>query len=248
MHPVNFYTELFMIALIDWRASQKTLEALKKYGFETVLMPPSPLLQTGVASHTDMLIFIGFGRLFCHTSYYESNKDLIEYIAKKGNLILSLSDEEWAQNYPLDVLFNACLIGNKLICNEKTVSRDILRAAREARYEIINVNQGYTKCSVCVVSDNAIITSDKHIAKTCKNFGIDVLLIPEGHISLPPYDFGFIGGASGLSKNNVFFCGSLDTHPDGERIKDFCKSHGKNAISLSDDKLQDVGSIMFIGE
>ena len=108
--------------------------------------------------------------------------------------------------------------------------------------------QGYTKCSVCVVSDNAIITADRAIATACAAVGIDVLTVSEGHISLPPYNFGFIGGASCACGDNVYFCGSLDTHPDGESIKEFCKNHGKLAVSLSDGELQDVGSLFFVGE
>ena len=237
-----------MIAILDCRASEAVLNALKCNGLETVLMPPSPSLQRGVASHTDMLIFIGFGRLFCHTSYYESNRSLVNNIAHIGGLTLSLSNEAWSQDYPNDVLFNACLIGNRLICNEKTVSKDILKAAEASRTETINVNQGYTKCSICTVSENAIITSDKSIAKACQSAGMDVLLISEGHISLPPYEFGFIGGASGLCGDSVYFGGSLSTHPDGDKIIEYCHKHEKKAISLSSEKLQDVGSIFFIGE
>ena len=237
-----------MIALIDCRASKISHTSLQKCGFDTFLIPPSPLLQAGVASHTDMLIFIGFGRLFCHASYYESNKDLIEYIAQKGNLNLSLSDEEWSHNYPHDVLFNACLVGNKLICNKKTVSKNILRTAFENNCLIIDVPQGYTKCSICVVSDNAIITADRSIAKACQNSSMDVLLISEGHIYLPPYSFGFIGGTSGLCGDTVFFCGSLEKHPDATKIKAFCQKYGKQTFSLSDDTLLDIGSILFIGE
>ena len=44
-------------------------------------------------------------------------------------------------------------------------------------YEIINVKQGYAKCSICVVSDNAIITADKGIAKAAIQNRIDVLEI-----------------------------------------------------------------------
>ena len=247
MHPVNFFGA-FMTALIDQRATRESIAALKRLGFNIITMPPSHFLQTGVASHTDMLIFIGFGRLFCHASYYEENKALIDDIARIGNLNISLSDEDWGQDYPKDVLFNACLVGKKLICNEKTVSTSILFAAQKSECEIINVPQGYTKCSICVVSDNAIITADKPIADICLKIGMDVLLISEGHISLPPYSFGFIGGTSGLYKNDLYFCGSLEAHPDAEKIKEFCKKHGKTAFPLTNCELQDVGSIFFIGE
>ena len=237
-----------MIALIDCRANAQAVKALENRGFEVILMPPSPHLQAGIASHTDMLLFIGFGRLFCHTSYYEEHKELIDTVALKGNLTISISDEMWDEKYPSDVLFNACKIGNKVICNEKTVSQKILDIAKREICEIVNVGQGYTKCSVCIVSENAIITSDKAIAKACKNSQMDTLLISEGHISLPPYSFGFIGGASGQCGDNVYFCGSLDMHPDGNRIRSFCEKHKKTAISLSYGELQDVGSIFFIGE
>ena len=93
------------------------------------------------------------------------------------------------------------------------------------------------------MSDNAIITSDKTIAKACVASGIDVLVVSEGNVSLPPYDYGFIGGTSGACGNKVYFCGSLDTHPDATKITEFCKSNGKDIISISDNIIFDVGTI-----
>ena len=235
-----------MFAITDCRISAEAVSALEKYGFESILLRPADYLSPSVASHTDMLLFIGFGRIFCHRRYFESNSALIDRIAALSGLELTLSDEPTGEKYPLDVLFNACLVGKSLICNEKTVSKLIFEAAQCSGCEIIGVPQGYSKCSVTVVSDNAVITADKAIAAACKNAGIDVLEISEGHISLPPYDFGFIGGASGSCGDNVYFCGSLDTHPDGERIKVFCAKHEKTAISLTGGELQDTGSLFFI--
>ena len=235
-----------MYVITDERISLSSLSRLRQEGFSPLLMPPATYLQSAVASHTDMLIFIGFDRLFCHRHYYESNKELICRICEASGKTLTLSDEPTGEKYPLDVLFNACLVGNRLICNYKTVSKLILDAAQCSGCEIISVPQGYTKCSVTVVSDNAVITADKAIAAACKNAGIDVLEISEGHISLPPYDFGFIGGASGACDDNVYFCGSLDSHPDGEMIKAFCEKHKKAAISLTGGQLQDTGSLFFI--
>ena len=235
-----------MKALIDCRADNSLLSALENYCFEPITMPPADYLQAGVASHTDMLIFIGFGRLFCHASYYDGNKELIDLIALAAELDLTVSTEQTGKKYPSDVLFNACLLGNKLICNTKTVSKLILNAAKAVGCEIINVPQGYTKCSICVVSDTAIITADKAIARVCRVAGIEVLTVSEGHILLPPYNFGFIGGASGLCGDKVYFCGSINRHPDGAKIKEFCEKHGKTAISLSDRELTDVGSLFFI--
>ena len=235
-----------MFVITDQRIGVDSIAALEKYGFAPILLPPAGFLSAPVASHTDMLIFMGFGRIFCHKTYYESNFALIDRIVALSGLELTLSDEPTDKKYPLDVLFNACLVGKRLICNEKTVSKLILEAAKAQNYEIIHVPQGYTKCSVCKVSESAIITSDKAIAAACASAKIDVLQICEGHISLPPYEYGFIGGASGIWQDKVYFCGSLSAHPDGEKIEEFCKKHDKIAVSLSDGELQDVGSIFFI--
>jgi hypothetical protein len=235
-----------MYVVTDERISETSLAYLKNEGFSSILIPPATYLQPAVASHTDMLLFLGFDRLFCHCRYYESNAELIDNLCRISGKALTLSDEPTGEKYPLDVLFNACIVGEKIICNRKTVSKLILDKALEFGYEIIDVPQGYTKCSVTVVSDNAVITADKAIAAACKNAGIDVLEISEGHISLPPYDFGFIGGASGACGDNVYFCGSLDHHPDGEMIKAFCEKHKKAAISLTGGQLQDTGSLFFI--
>ena len=235
-----------MLALTDNRINDSSLASLRREGFEVIPMPCAKHLQEAVSGHTDMLIFWGLGKIFCHRRYFDSNKELLERIADFSGAVLEISDEPTGEKYPLDVLFNACLIGNKLICNEKTVSKLILDAAVANGCEIISVSQGYTKCSVCVVSDKAIITADRGIAKACREREIDVLEISEGHISLPPYDFGFIGGASGSCGEKVYFCGSLDTHPDGDKIEEFCKKHKKSATSLGDGILQDVGSIFFI--
>jgi hypothetical protein len=236
-----------MLVITDRRIDNSSLSALENYGFEPILLPPADYLAKAVSAHTDMLVFIGFGRLFCHEKYYAKNASVIDRISSLAALDLVLSDEPTGEKYPSDVLFNACVVGNRLICNENTVSKLILELARENGYEIISVPQGYTKCSVAVVSDNAIITADKAIAVACKSAELGVLEISEGHISLPPYEFGFIGGASGVCDDKVYFCGSIDLHPEGEQIKDFCKKHKKNAVSLSGGELQDVGSLFFIG-
>ena len=235
-----------MIILADNRINASALSSLSSIANEIVLMPAADYLQAGVASHPDMLLFIGFERIFCHRRYFEQNGPLLERISALTGYEICISDEPTDEKYPHDVLFNAVLVGKRLICNTKTVSKLILSFAEEYGYETVHVPQGYTKCSVAVVSDNAIITSDKAISSICSSVGIDVLTVTEGHISLPPYDYGFIGGTCGTYGDKIYFCGSIEKHPHVESIKSFCKNHGKTAISLSNDTLQDVGSLLFI--
>ena len=235
-----------MIVLVDQRIDNTSLLTLKKTGAECFLVPPSSFIQVGVASHPDMLFFVGFGKIFCHKKYLEANRSLVESIVDASRLELALSDEEIGKKYPHDVKFNAAMVGNNLICNKKTVSKLILTSAAQNGCRIIDVPQGYTKCSTCVVSDNAVITADKPIFDACLAHNIDALLISEGNIDLPGYDYGFIGGASGCYGKSIYFCGDITRHPDEKEIIDFCQKHGKTAISLSNQRLFDVGTLMFI--
>jgi hypothetical protein len=73
-----------------------------------------------------------------------------------------------------------------------------------------------------------------------------VLLISEGGIELCGYSHGFIGGAGGVTLDTAYFCGDIFSHPDGEKIKNFCHKHKKECISLSKEPLFDVGTLFFI--
>ena len=113
----------------------------------------------------------------------------------------------------------------------------------------INVNQGYSKCSICIVDENSIITSDNGIYNECIKHNIDCLLIRQGYIDLFNMDYGFIGGCSGLLCNDeLSFYGDIKKHPDYKKILHFVKSKNKKIISLSDENLLDLGSIIPLKE
>ncbi len=213
------------------------------YDAEMISLPCASHIPPPLSHHADMILFIGFDTLFTHTEYYKSNKNVIDEIASLLHLSLCISDEYTAQSYPYDVLFNAVLLGNRLICNKKTVSKHILEHAEKHRCEIINVNQGYTKCSTLIVSGNAIITSDLKIHNEASGHNIESLLISCGGIELPPYEYGFIGGTSGCDEDNIYFYGDISKHQDYNTIKEFIQSHNKNIVTLNNDRLCDVGSI-----
>ena len=234
------------ISLVGNLIRKDEAEALEALGYFVIKIPPSPVLPHPMCTHTDMLVFIGFGCLFTHRSYYDQNHELIDKICNEGRLCAVISDEKLGVGYPCDVLFNAVCIGNKLICNPKYISKHILEKAQNSGCEVICVRQGYTKCSTCVISDNAIITADRGIHEMATRHGIDSLLIESGYISLPPYEYGFIGGASGSYDDKIYFCGDIKKHPSSKEILEFLKKHNKDAVSLSEGELLDIGSILFI--
>nr|WP_315672717.1 hypothetical protein [Clostridium sp. 19966] len=111
----------------------------------------------------------------------------------------------------------------------------------------ISVNQGYTKCSTAIISKNAVMTSDKCIAKALLENKVEVLFLPPGDILLPDLAYGFIGGACGLlDYNNLAFFGNINRYKYGSEVKHFLRKHNIEAYCLSDDKLSDRGTLMCI--
>ena len=208
------------LVLASSALTQKCASSLRERGFEVMIMPKYERLSGSVSSHPDMLAFFYGNKYICSKEYYSSAEDCFEKINSYGYSPI-LTDEIPSEKYPNDILFNSVVLGDKLFCLKKGASRELINFATSNGLQIINTTQGYTKCSVCKVSDNAIITADKGIAALAQSNGIDVLRICEGHVKLDGYDYGFIGGASGVFGDTVYFCGNLDTHPDAKEIVAF---------------------------
>ena len=233
-----------MIVLVDERIDRACEGALSERGYEIIKLSACDVLQEPVSAHPDMLVFVGKGRLFCHERYYAAAREWLDEICRKSKLELVLSREEWGEKYPADVLFNAAPMGERIICNIKSVSKHIIEAYGEEN--VINTRQGYSKCSVVTVGDNALITADTSIAKAATAAGIDVLLLLDSDTALDGYSTGFIGGASGDDGEHIFFTGNIEAHPEWHRIKTFCEAHGKVAVSLSKSPLYDYGTLIFL--
>ena len=233
-----------MLAVVDCRTNEKPKETLYRLGYKVIALPPYGKLEKAVASHPDMLIFPLCGKLITSKEYYNENRSLLDEILFCAGFELLISEKEIGDRYPDNVCFNAARVGKYLIANTEYTAKEILSVADEIGLIPINIKQGYSKCSICVVSEDAVITSDSGIYKTLsEKTDLDVLKIREGFVDLPPFAYGFIGGATGADNKNVYFCGDLNTHPDADKIRAFCQKHSKNAVSLSGGNLIDVGTI-----
>lgn len=80
------------------------------------------------------------------------------------------------------------------------------------------MKQGYSKCLTCIVDDDSIINSDEGIYKAVREYDIDCLLIKSKNIDLFELDYEF--------------------------IKKFIKLKNKEIVSLSKERLLDLGSII----
>ncbi|MDK2799477.1 MAG: hypothetical protein PWP27_994 [Clostridiales bacterium] len=228
--------------IIDGRISSKILFTLKNLGITPVLTSVSNGLYPAVSCHPDMLIHpIGNDVLIVAPDIYEfiySKLKPLNFKLIKGKSILK-------SNYPENIAYNVARIDNFAFHNVKYTDPMIREYFEQLNIKIINVKQGYTKCSTCIVNHQAIITSDKGIAKAADNYNIDVLLIEPGHILLPGLDYGFIGGATGLiSKNLLAVSGRLDTHPNYADIIKFCSNYNVHVVNLGEQQVIDIGSIV----
>ena len=232
-------------AIVDGRITDGLFLSLGRYADKTIKLPPSPLLAAPVASHPDMLIW-SFGRYIVTPSHYRQlAADIFAQLETAGFDIIEAT-ERMSPEYPNDVPLNCATVGKYVIANTSAMSSSVKAIAENYGLIPLHTKQGYAKCSTAVVSDTALITADKSIYSIAQNNGLDALLIDEGHVDLNGYGYGFIGGASGTVDGNVLFCGDLSLHPDGARMTEFCKSHGKNAVSLSSEPLYDYGTVMLL--
>lgn len=230
-------------AVIASKLSQNATDYLKNAGVEVLTFPDNPNVDPRVAHHSDLSFFFdGNGALFIANEMSEYS-DLLKNYCKNVVVI----NKELSKEYPKDVLLNCVCIGRNFICNSETVSNEIFDKMKNSGYNILDVKQGYTKCSVVPVSDNAIITDDESIFSECEKCGIDVLKVSKGSVVLEGFDYGFIGGASGkISENEIIFNGDITKHPDYNEIAFFLNKYDVKAISFKG-KLEDIGSIIPIG-
>lgn len=226
--------------IIDSRIGDNTLKELKKLGIRTILSYRSENLLLPIESHPDMTILhLGKKQFICSPdsyAYYKKEIPDADIICGKINL---------KSKYPYDIPYNITILNDKVFLNNTSDQIEILKMTNCSFKEILNVKQGYTKCNICIVNENAIITSDRNIYKTALEFDIDVLLIEPGFIELKGMSCGFIGGATGLIAPDVLAVnGEIKTHPSWEAIVGFCKNYGVNIISLKKGLIEDIGSIL----
>lgn len=235
-----------MICICDYRTPHRVLDSLRERCFEIIQLPPDPSLPAPVNGHADLLLFILDRFLFTRRNYYAIARKEIDAICRTAGFDLILSDKKADNAYPDDCGLCAAISGNNIICRETSTDPALLSLAHNSRCSILNVPQGYAKCSCAILADGAIITADRGIAKITQRAGINTLVITPGYVDLPGYDYGFIGGASGLCGKTLYFCGNIEKHPDHEKIMEFAKKHNTDVVSLSDEHLYDVGSLIFI--
>lgn len=231
--------------LVGDTLSDVCAETLRKLGFRPIFLPPYERLGRQVASHADMLLFPIGNEIFTFGEYADALPCLYRIAEEKGRRLVTV-EKLPKESYPNDVLLNCLYVGRRIFAKESAIADEVVAYAKKNGIGIINIKQGYARCTACPLSESAIITADKNISRAARAEGMDVLEISEGGVLLDGYPYGFIGGACGVFKDKIYFAGDLLSHPDGQAISEFCVKHGMTPVSLSHEPLKDVGSMFFI--
>lgn len=235
------------LALISEKADKNIVNSLSRLGFEVLSLPPDDRLDDPVAHHADMLVFTLDNTVFCNEKYFKNNEAIFKKITDYGYSIFP-SVFSVSSVYPHDIALNQAVFRNTVIGRLESCAKSILTHTDRCGYAYRSVNQGYAKCSTLILGDKAVISADDGILSVARELGADALKITNGigEINLDGYDYGFIGGASAVYENEVFFFGDLSLHTQGDNIASFCESHGFSVISLSSAPLYDYGGAIIL--
>jgi hypothetical protein len=245
---MKFTTKPFVVnedltlALVDKRLTKSMEEQLLRRNIELIKTVECNKVYGSISCHPDICVCnLGNGDIIVEPSMYMQYKELLE----KYKFNVLKGQTELKSQYPHNIAYNVAIVGDYAIHNFKYTDKKILEFIDCKGLKKINVEQGYTKCSICVVDDNSVITSDKGIYNKLDETKINCLLIEPGHIELCDMNYGFIGGCTGLiSKSELSFFGDIRKHPNYDDIRSFLDEKEKEIVIFGKEELVDLGSLI----
>lgn len=235
--------------IVDNRIRKIEMEFLNKLDRNILALPSINNVYEEISSHVDIYISKIKDTLIIEKAMYDNIKEKV-----LDNDICIVRGNETVKNpYPNDILYNVCVIGNNAIHNFKYTDKKLLEIIDKKGLNKININQGYSNCSIAVIDDNSAIVSDKKIANMLQEYGIDTLYIDE-KLDIKLLDkkgnyskmSGFIGGAIERMENNVIVFGDLNKIDKENKIRNFITSRNLNIIDFKGFDVIDYGGIIKI--
>ena len=226
-----------MLILADDRIPEKAKDTLEKHGHIIYLITHS-ISYPAISGHPDIFFCTINNHLIVAPNLSEDIKKKL----KKIKVSYSVGKKPVGEKYPETAWYNSVVTANYVIGNTSFMDQHIKDLA--ATKEIIHVNQGYTRCNLIPLKNDRFITSDKGIEKVLLKYGLEVLFVDPKGVLLPGFKNGFIGGTCGVWQNKIFFIGSLQHFPKGQKVRDFI--HDMEIVELYDGPLFDGGSLIFL--
>lgn len=230
--------------IIDERMRTIEKERLKENGYNLIEIPRNEIVYPEISSHVDIFTCRVGDKIIVEPSQYNYIKSKLKYkYIEQGN-------EDIEANYPFDIKYNVCTIGNKALHNFEYTDSKIKEELQIQGYELINTTQGYTNCSIAVIDDNSAIVTDKGLYKILQKHNIDVLYLGyEPDIKLlnnKGYSSrkGFIGGAISRIDDNIVVFGDLGKIDTEDQIRSFIKERNIDILEFKGFDVIDYGGIV----
>lgn len=236
-----------MIIIHDGRLPEEYIRALE------ISLPDAEFISLNVtysgvyesiSSHPDIYFFQMDENTLIHAPGVP--REMLKRL-KDSRVNLIAGEDDPGEKYPETARYNALSIGGCLFHNLEYTDPVILEEAERSGLQLVNISQGYTRCSCLPVGENAIITQDVNISQVAKAYGLDTLLISSGGIMLPGEKYGLIGGCgAGTGDGRVILLGDISTHPERGKIESFLKERSVGLIMAENMPIYDAGSLIVL--
>ena len=229
-------------AAVVGKCEKAIVNALLSLEIELLFSEENLNIDPAIKSHADVsVLYLGGGKIVLDKSQIVLGEAL-----KNRGFDVCFASKDISGEYPGDCRLNLALAGKRIFGRLDIADESIEKLKDMKR---IDVRQGYAKCSVCIVNENALITDDISIFKAARREGMRALLCEKGDVALAGHSYGFIGGAAALiEKNHLLFFGDITRHRSYEKIHDFLKNESCRFSYLKDFPLTDIGGIVPIEE
>jgi hypothetical protein len=235
-----------MIAIHDKRIPQVYINSLKDqlpntefFAFEC----PGSTVYASILCHPDIYMFQADADTLVHSPGLPAH--LLERLSAYGVDLIE-GEKLPAGFYPDTALYNAVRVGGTVFHGFKNTEPAIISLIEEKGLKKCNVSQGYSRCSVLACSGSSVITSDRKIYEKAEKDNIKALLVSPGNVELPGEEYGFIGGAGGMTPDGrLVILGDIHRHEDAIRMQGFIEEHSCGCVQVKGAGLYDAGGLFF---
>lgn len=234
--------------IVDYRTSDKELQRLLSFGFNLIPTEKVSSLYEAVDGHPDLQFFRIEKKVIAHQGLCKNQMELLSKLGASiilGNSSLSLP---YPKNIPYNALLSPDLFMHRLDSTDPIILNEIQELKKSKDISLVNVRQGYSRCSCAYVGNNSYITEDIVMAERLLALGKQVFYQKHSNVYLEGFDFGFIGGAISLisihGEELVLISGSLDSYFYGNELKEFLKRRNIRYECIGKGKLMDRGTII----
>jgi len=230
------------LVIIDGRVSNIIVNNLRNLNIKVIRTIKCDEVSDSISYHPDIVMHpIDYKTIVVAPNVYDYYNDLL---TKEGLSVIK-GETILDRKYPEDIAYNVGRLNSIAFHNLRYTDEVLKYYFKKQNLKIIDVKQGYSKCSICIVDNNSGITSDVKIYEKLTSMNYDILLIRPGYIDLEHEKYGFIGGTCGnLSEDELSFSGKFETHPDYLKILDFINKKNKKIIYLSNNHIEDIGTMI----